>query len=490
MKLKKFACMTVLFACLGSVLAFSSACDKEETPPPANERHDHVLTHVEAKSATCKEEGNIEYWYCESCAQSFTDEGASTLAESTVVAKSTEHTYGEWEDIQAVTCQAAGLNKRTCTTCNKEEEQTVAPAGQHVYGADDVCTLCPVVKPSQGLAFALSEDESYYILTGLGECEDTKLIVPDYHEGKPVRVVKEKAFNRNETITELVLYDTMETIETYAFGYTKLTKVTMGNGVKEIASSAFSSCANLTTVSWSKNLERVGGYSFDYCGFVDIVLPDFNKSVTFGNYVFRCCRELKSVTLGKGIKSFGIFTFEECTKLETTITTDLAAFCGIDFDLSGGYTSSPIARSTNLYVNDELVTKLVIPEGVTRIGNGTFGYLEGVDEVVIPDTVQEIGTHAFYCSKIKKVTLPSNLKRLEEAVLGQCRSLTEVVIPVSIEYIGKKAFYNTQSMQTLVYAGTVAQWNAIEKAENWDYNTHYTAIQCSDGKAWEATPAE
>ena len=60
----------------------------------------HSLTHYEYKAPTCTENGNKEYWYCESCKQYFSDENAtmSTTKEDTVI-PATEHAYGEptWE---------------------------------------------------------------------------------------------------------------------------------------------------------------------------------------------------------------------------------------------------------------------------------------------------------------------------------------------------------------------------------------------------------
>ena len=33
----------------------------------------HVLTHVEAELSSCMKEGNLEYWYCETCSRYFAD---------------------------------------------------------------------------------------------------------------------------------------------------------------------------------------------------------------------------------------------------------------------------------------------------------------------------------------------------------------------------------------------------------------------------------
>ena len=41
-------------------------------------------------------------------------------------------------------------------------------------------------KPSVGLEFTVSEDESYVEVTGMGDCEDTAVVIPEKYEGLPV----------------------------------------------------------------------------------------------------------------------------------------------------------------------------------------------------------------------------------------------------------------------------------------------------------------
>ena len=56
--------------------------------------HQHALTKVGAKDATCTEDGNVEYWFCEKCSQYFSDEvGTSTITLEQTVVKATGHHY-------------------------------------------------------------------------------------------------------------------------------------------------------------------------------------------------------------------------------------------------------------------------------------------------------------------------------------------------------------------------------------------------------------
>ena len=108
----------------------------------------HSLTHYEYKAPTCTENGNKEYWYCESCKQYFSDENAtmSTTKEDTVIL-ATEHAYGEptWEwskNGQSATATFICDNdenhqesKEASITSTVKEEPTCTEDGITVYTA-------------------------------------------------------------------------------------------------------------------------------------------------------------------------------------------------------------------------------------------------------------------------------------------------------------------------------------------------------------------
>lgn len=108
----------------------------------------HSLTHYEYKAPTCTENGNKEYWYCESCKQYFSDENAtmSTTKEDTVI-PATEHAYGEptWEwskNGQSATATFIYDNdenhqesKEASITSTVKEEPTCTEDGITVYTA-------------------------------------------------------------------------------------------------------------------------------------------------------------------------------------------------------------------------------------------------------------------------------------------------------------------------------------------------------------------
>ena len=64
---------------------------------------------------------------------------------------------------------------------------------------------------------------------------------------------------------------------------------------------------------------------------------------------------------------------------------------------------------------------------------------------------------------------------------GSGLTFTSITIPNSVKSIGDHAFYNCSKLKSIIFEGTKAQWNAIEKGEDWDANTGNYTVHCTDG---------
>lgn len=137
------------------------------------------------------------------------------------------------------------------------------------------------------------------------------------------------------------------------------------------------------------------------------------------------------------------------------------------------------------------VSSVFIPATVTSIGNGAFSYCrflatvtfaEGSQlksigasaffgseyehpiftEIKIPDSVETIGSRAFYgCRNLKKITLPSALKTLSLNTFTYCTSLSDVYLPASLTDIGSNIFFQCYNLTNIHYDGSMAQWSQI-----------------------------
>ena len=96
------------------------------------------------------------------------------------------------------------------------------------------------------------------------------------------------------------------------------------------------------------------------------------------------------------------------------------------------------------------LTSVTIPEGVTEICGGAFGRCISLTSVTIPKGVTEIGNCAFAgCDSLTSVTIPEGVTKIGHWAFEDCSSLTSVTIPDSVTEIGARAFNGTPCKKKL-----------------------------------------
>ena len=79
--------------------------------------------------------------------------------------------------------------------------------------------------------------------------------------------------------------------------------------------------------------------------------------------------------------------------------------------------------SKQWYIGESTITKVIIPEGVEKIGAYAFANLTGLEEVVLPSTLQSIEYGAFYgCTALQKISFSSenNLQIISQNAFENC----------------------------------------------------------------------
>jgi len=148
--------------------------------------------------------------------------------------------------------------------------------------------------------------------------------------------------------------------------------------------------------------------------------------ISISHDAFYDCTGLTSVTIPNSVTSIGDYAFYGCTGLTSVHISDIAAWCKILFAKA---LSNPLFYAHNLYVNDELLTDLVIPNDVTKIKNYAFLNCTGLTSVTIPNSVTSIGEQAFYdCTGLTSVTIPNSVTSIGDGAFRGCKSLTSVTI--------------------------------------------------------------
>ncbi len=102
------------------------------------------------------------------------------------------------------------------------------------------------------------------------------------------------------------------------------------------------------------------------------------------------------------------------------------------------------------YSNRDLITTIVIDDGVTRIGTDAFCNCEYMSSITIPDSMRIIGSGAFeMCESLASIDIPLNVTRIGKDAFSYCKSLNSVTIPSSVTSIGGYAFYTCTSLESV-----------------------------------------
>ena len=226
--------------------------------------------------------------------------------------------------------------------------------------------------------------------------------------------------------------------------------------VTSIGEYAFSGCSGLTSVTIGNSVTSIGNYAFNKCkGLTSITIP--NSVTSIGERAFHYCTGLKSITIPNSVTSIGNWAFGGCDGLKEVHINDLVAWCNIDFGSSDANPLyNPLYYARNLYLNNELITELVIPNGVTSIGRYAFSGYSGLTSITIPNSVTSIGEEAFKgCSGLTSVTIPNSVTSIGVYAFYGCSGLTSVTIPNSVTSIETSAFYGCSGLTSITIPNSV-----------------------------------
>ena len=175
--------------------------------------------------------------------------------------------------------------------------------------------------------------------------------------GKSVTSIGSYAFDDCTALTSINIPDSVTGIYSGAFeNCTKLAKASIGNGVKRIRDNAFLNCSALKTVSFGAGLEQIDSSAFEDCTSLEKVELKPNTQ-TIGSGAFSGCTSLKSVIM-PGVQEIVEKAFQYDIKLSEVV---MGEGC---IGKIGDYA----------FLNNENLTKVVIPESAVEIGTQSFGY--------------------------------------------------------------------------------------------------------------------
>lgn len=93
---------------------------------------------------------------------------------------------------------------------------------------------------------------------------------------------------------------------------------------------------------------------------------------------------------------------------------------------------------------------VIIPETVVEIASMAFYNLNNIRSVTFPNSIKKIGSFAFSgCSSLSKVNLSATLRTIESDAFSNCTSLTDIKLPDSLERIDSGAFRGCTSLTNI-----------------------------------------
>ena len=187
---------------------------------------------------------------------------------------------------------------------------------------------------------------------------------------------------------------------------------------------------NVLITTPTNQVEVVAGEN-KYSG--DITIPAttiFNGQkcdvVGIAEEAFYDCSALISITIPNSMKHMGEYAFRGCYNLaKTNFMGEIADWCDIKF---GGAYANPMSASKNLYINNQEVKDLVIPNTVDSIHAYAFDCGNSITSVALPNSVVYIGEGAFYRTYINEIIIPKSVTSIEERVLSGCNALTSIIV--------------------------------------------------------------
>ncbi|MDY6391708.1 MAG: leucine-rich repeat domain-containing protein [Bacilli bacterium] len=332
-----------------------------------------------------------------------------------------------------------------------------------------------------------------------------------------------------------IVPSTVEKIDDGAFeGCSKLTSLSLQEGLKVLGESAFSGCELLSSLTLPKTLTHIGELAFTRTAITSLDVP--SNVIQLEQSAFYLCEKLESINVhednvfyasrdgvvfykskstllvcpeGKsgdyampeGYQAIGDEAFEGCKKLTSIALPASLNYIGENaFSGTEGNLAFTVADGSGFYsaldgvlFNQSKTTLIsypqgksgayVIPETVTALAESCFENSVGLTSVTIPSSIAIIPEYAFfYCEALTSISFLDTLKEIHSFAFSFCSSLTSIDLPVSLTLLEDFCFSSCTSLASVRYLGTLAQWGEVDVEQYWCNRCPLTKVTCSDGE--------
>ena len=253
--------------------------------------------------------------------------------------------------------------------------------------------------------------------------------------------------------------------------------LTIPEGVTEIPTYFCNGCKKLTTISLPSTLRTIGIDAFSYCSSLDNV--EIPKSVkTIKGRAFVSTTSLKNFTLQEGIQTMenSIFEYSALTSIyipKTLSTTDAPFMNSNITDVK--FNESLATFTDKLFYGAHKLTDITIPDTIIKLGNSCLRETN-LEVVIIPDTVKTIGNSAFeQCDNLCAVKIGAGVRKLPQWCFYGCDILQNVIIPETVNELDANVFEASGiSYQKLPQSIKSIPYQSFKDCKN------LTEVVCSD----------
>ena len=293
-----------------------------------------------------------------------------------------------------------------------------------------------------------------------------------------------------DTSGKLVIPDSVQTIGQAAFYGTGFTALDLGNGVKEIGTSAFNTCSTMKGDRViPTSVTTIGENAFASTGFNGKL--DFQAQIEeFPAAIFKGLK-FTSVSFSDSVKTIGDRAFENCTQLATVTfgqgLETVGQYAFYNSGLSGALTFPDSLKKIDTYAFAKCphITEITLPEGNATIEYGAFTGDTGVQKIKIPlseiqfDKLNNGGYWIFtQYTENKLETIVVGTAPNEESMslfANSLAGLKTIVIGMGVSKINTSAFAPAESLKSALYPKNLDidnKWN--DNHHLIDVGTKYT----------------
>ena len=279
-------------------------------------------------------------------------------------------------------------------------------------------------------------------------------------------------FDMNYTqVTNLTIGDNVETIPSYFMrNNKKFDELTLPASVRKIGANAFNN-TSLTSIEMSQEVDAIGENAFGNCrSLTSFAIPDSVEVLASG--VLYGSSALEELTLGEGLKEVHTNLSEGLTALKR-VNYNAVSMDSIQFAKSDKIESITIGQKVKVIpdyfaMNQRLLTSIIFPQGLKRIGDYAFSCCINITSIDIPHSVEHIGIGTFSSTGIKTCRFPASEFAMGNDAFYGCISLQKMysyVHPDDIQ-LGVDAIDYANNSATLYVPRRFL--NAYMNAEQWN----------------------